>query len=79
MAIAAASLEVLAAGIDPLDDAAVWEHASATLDAGDASSLHALFADPILFDRDLSGFVGGMHRTWHMLRAGVTHCVVELA
>ena len=79
VAIAAASLEVLAAGIDPLDDAAVWEHAAATLDAGDASWLHSLFGDPILVDRDLSGFVNGMHRTWHMLRAGVTHCVVELA
>jgi hypothetical protein len=79
LVIAAASIEVLAAGIDPLDDAAVWEHATATLDADDASWLHSLFADPIVIDRDLSGFVNGMHRTWHMLRAGVTHCVVELA
>lgn len=77
--IAAASIEVLAAGIDPLDDTAVREHATAALDADDASWLHSLFADPIVVDRDLSDFVNAMHRTWHMLRAGVTHCIVELA
>ena len=69
---------MLAAGVDPLHREAVWEPRPATRDASDASRLHLLFADPIVVDLDLSVFVGGMHRTWHMLRAGITHCTVEL-
>jgi hypothetical protein len=76
-AIAAAAVTALSDGVDPLDTSAIGRHAGTTLNERDALWLYWLFADPVVVYRDLSGFVNGMHRTWHMRRAGVLRSVVE--
>jgi hypothetical protein len=76
-AIAVAAVAALSDGVDPLDTSAIGRHAATTLNERDALWLYWLSADPIVVYRDLSGFVNGMHRTWHMRRAGVLRSLVE--
>jgi len=71
--IAAAAGAALSDGVDPLDTSAIGRHAADSRNERDALWLYSLFADPVVVCRDRSGFVNGVHRTWHMRRAGVTH------
>lgn len=78
--IAAASVQALEDGIDPLDYEAVTRFALKSLSSdADRLWLASLFRDPIaLYSWDAGYFVNGRHRTHALREAGVTRCAVSV-